>query len=62
MKPYVCPKCFQASPAPDRNGACPLCGHSTEGARLLLTLALAFFILLLGVAALTLAIMYARTF
>ncbi|MCA1619335.1 MAG: hypothetical protein LC795_08510 [Acidobacteria bacterium] len=62
MKPYVCPRCFKPSPAPDKTGACPLCGHSTEGARLLLTCVLAFFILLLSVAALVIAFMYGRMF
>jgi hypothetical protein len=62
MKPYVCPKCFRPSPTPDKVGACPLCGHSTAGANLLLSCVLAFFLLILTVSALTLLIMYARTF
>ncbi|HEX8286042.1 MAG TPA: hypothetical protein VF588_21970 [Pyrinomonadaceae bacterium] len=62
MKPYVCPKCFQASPAPNKSGACPVCGHSTRGARLLLSCVLAFFLLILTLSALTLFIMYARSF
>ncbi len=62
MKPYVCPKCFKPSPEPDKSGACPVCGHSAEGSRLLLTFVLAFLILLLSVSALTIAYMYALMF
>ena len=62
MKPYVCPKCFKPSPERDKTGACPVCGHSTEGARLLLTLVLAFLILLLTAAALLIAFTYGRMF
>lgn len=62
MKPYVCPKCFEPSPGPDESGACPVCGHSTVAARLLITCLLAFFILLLSVSALVIAFMYGRMF
>ena len=62
MKPYVCPKCFTASPVPDRNGACPACGHSTAGANLLLSCVIAFFLLILALSAITLFYMYARSF
>lgn len=62
MKPYVCPKCFKPSPEPDKTGACPVCGHSNEGARLLLTFVLAFLILLLSVSALTIAYVYGLMF
>ena len=47
MKPYVCPKCFTPSPGPDKRGACPVCGHSTEGSRVLLGCVLAFIALTL---------------
>lgn len=57
MKPYVCPKCFKPSPGPDKSGACPICGHSTEGARLLITCLLASFIVILIVSALVIAFM-----
>lgn len=62
MKPYVCPKCFEPSAEPDRSGACPACGHSTAGARLLLSLVLAFFLLLLIVSVLTILLMLGRSF
>ena len=41
MKPYVCPKCFTQSPDSDKTGACPACGHSTEGSSILLGFSLA---------------------
>jgi hypothetical protein len=58
MKPYVCPKCFTQSPEPDKRGNCPACGHSTDGASLLLwpSVALLLFILLVSV----LLILYTR--
>ena len=62
MKPYVCPKCFKPSDGPDRSGKCPACGHSTEGANLLLSCTLAFLILLLSVSMLLILYTYARTF
>lgn len=49
----VCPKCFEPSPDVDAGVACPACGHSTEGARLLLRLTLALLLLVLVVSALT---------
>ena len=52
-KPYVCPKCFKPSPDTDARGACPVCGHSTAGARLLLWCVLAFFLVIFVVSALT---------
>jgi hypothetical protein len=62
MKPYVCPKCFTQSPEPDPRGNCPACGHSTDGAGLLLRLSLAvLFVALLLIVLGTLYIL-GRTF
>jgi hypothetical protein len=52
MKPYVCPRCFKPSPAPDARGACPACGYTTGGSRLLLWLSLTILAVILLLAAL----------
>lgn len=62
MKPYVCPKCFEPSSEPDKRGNCPACGHSTDGASLLLWLVLALFLLIMAVAGWTILFMRGRMF
>ena len=58
MKPYVCPKCFDPSPEPDKHGNCPACGYSTVGAHILLGPSVALLLLILFVS--VLLILYAR--
>jgi hypothetical protein len=62
MKPYVCPKCFTQSPESDPRGHCPACGHSTDGASLLLWLMLGLFLFILIVSVLTILFIRGRMF
>jgi hypothetical protein len=44
LKPYVCPRCFKPSPEPDERGACPACGYTDDGSRIVLWCSLAILL------------------
>lgn len=62
MKPYVCPRCFEPSPEPDRHGRCPACGYSTDAASLRLWLVLGLFMFILAVSVWTILFIRGRMF
>ena len=62
MKPYVCPRCFQPAPDRDARGACPACGYTNDGARVLLGCSLAILLLALTAAVLLVLFTLGRTF